>query len=126
MDIRLAAALLAIGVAACAPEIERERATLEPVSNSQPARDLVIARTTDIYLSSNYVRTLVAGSRWSPAGRLAGGTVYRPTDGAVFTIEGAHVHEAHLVVREGMLVGFYLPGELAASWLARPIPIEAN
>jgi hypothetical protein len=34
----------------------------------------------------------------------------------VFTIEGAHIHEAYLVVDAGdQLVGFYLPAEQAFS-----------
>lgn len=126
MHHRFMAVLVAIGLAACAPEIERERAVLAPVPAAQPVRDLIVARTTHIQLSSNYTRVLVAGSRWSPVGTLGRGTVYRPSDGAIFTIEGANVHEAYLVVSEGMLVGFYLPGESAASWLARPLALEAN
>ena len=43
--------------------------------------------------------------------------------GTVFTIEGANMHEAYLVLREGRVVGFYLPGERAFSALEPPAPM---
>jgi predicted acetyltransferase len=48
------------------------------------------------------------------AGRSQEGQVYKPVDG-VFTVEGAQVHEAHLVLEGDRLVGFYLPVERAFS-----------
>jgi len=44
--------------------------------------------------------------------------------GGVFTVEGAHVHEAWPVVSVGELVGFYLPVEKAFMPLANRTPIE--
>lgn len=80
-----------------------------------------------IRLETGYQRTLKAGSIWRLAGRLPQGSVYAPVD-SVLTIEGRQVHEAWLVVREGTLLGFYLPGESAYSPLSQPIllPQGAN
>ena len=52
-------------------------------------------------------------------GRVAQGLVLKPTQ-TVLTIEGAHMHEAYAVHRDGQLVGFYLPVERAYS--ALPLP----
>jgi hypothetical protein len=45
-------------------------------------------------------------------GRTSEGDVYKPV-GRVFTVEGAHIHEAYLVLVGNRLVGFYLPVERA-------------
>ena len=45
-------------------------------------------------------------------GRVAQGLVLKPTQ-TVLTVEGAHMHEAYAVHRDGQLVGFYLPVERA-------------
>jgi hypothetical protein len=70
---------------------------------------------------------LPAGSRWSLAGQLPQGLVYRPANG-VFTIEGRQIHEAWLVVDKTRLAGFYLVGESAYSPLDLTItlPLETT
>jgi hypothetical protein len=73
-------------------------------------------------MRTGYSRTLLAGSRWVAVGRLPQGTVYRRLDG-VFSIEGRHVHEAYLVVKESALHGFYLPGEANFSPLSPPVSL---
>jgi hypothetical protein len=62
---------------------------------------------------------------WRPVGEVQQGLVLQPVD-TVFTIEGRQVHEAYLVVRENMLVGFFLPGESHFSALepSQPITLE--
>jgi hypothetical protein len=50
------------------------------------------------------------GTLWQKTGSIGQGDVYKRV-GDVFTIEGAHVHEAHIVVSKQELVGFYLPVE---------------
>ena len=65
-------------------------------------------------VSRNYNRVLARGSRWQLVGTTPQGRVYRRSDG-VFTVEGAHVHEAYLVLAADRLVGFYLPVEKAFS-----------
>jgi hypothetical protein len=44
----------------------------------------------------------------------------------VFTLEGANIHEAWLVIRGAALVGFYLPAERAFSPLTSPVPLYFN
>ena len=69
---------------------------------------------------SGYRNLIKQGSKWRFVGRTPHGDVFRPVDG-VFTVNGANVHEAYLVMAEGYLVGFYLPGEGAFSSLPNKI-----
>ncbi len=65
-------------------------------------------------LATGYERTLKRGSQWTRVGQVEQGDVLRPYQ-HVLTVEGSHIHEAWLVVRDGKLVGFYLPAERAYS-----------
>lgn len=73
-------------------------------------------------LPTGYQRSILTGSRWELVGELAQGDVYRPV-GTVFTIEGANMHEAFLVVNQSKITGFYLPGEGAFSGLDTPVSL---
>ncbi|QJE00375.1 hypothetical protein HH212_10360 [Massilia forsythiae] len=42
----------------------------------------------------------------------------------MFTLEGAHIHEAYLVIRDDTLVGFHLPAEAGFSPLRTPLPLR--
>lgn len=75
-----------------------------------------------VNIGTGYDRTLPAASRWRFAGTVPQGAVYQAV-GSVFTLEGAHVHEAYLVIRGEDLVGFYLPVEQAFSPLKASIPL---
>ena len=80
-------------------------------------RPVVLDRDVHLELPTAYDRLLKQGSRWIPVGNIPQGAVFRP-DGHVLTIEGAHVHEAYIVISTERLVGFYLPVEKAFS----PLP----
>jgi hypothetical protein len=95
---------------ACAFTVPAEPARLARLPAGPAASSVVLARDTELRLSTGYTRTLPANSRWQAIGLLPQGTVYQRIDG-VFSIEGRHVHEAYLVVHESALRGFYLPGE---------------
>ncbi len=74
-------------------------------------------------MSVGYSRVVRAGTHWRYIGSLAQGDVYKPID-STFTVEGAHIHEAYLVLKDGVLVGFYLPVEQAISLLDHPIQLS--
>jgi hypothetical protein len=82
-----------------------------------------VQQDVDIVLDSGYGRRLARGSRWAQAGTLPQGDAYKPV-GGVFTVEGAHVHEAWPVMSAGEVVGFYLPVEKAIVPLASRVRIE--
>ena len=94
-----------------------------PVGQGRQPEDIRIAQAVTIELPTGYSRSLVAGSLWREVGSLVQGKVFRPVD-SVFSIEGRHVHEAYLVVRQGRLEGFYLPAEKSFSALRSPVPLN--
>jgi hypothetical protein len=95
--------------AGCAHEVVRQPATLAAAPSSEVVE---VQQEVEIALDSGYSRRLMRSSRWTQAGTLPQGQAYKSV-GGVFTVEGAHVHEAWLVVSGGELVGFYLPVEKA-------------
>jgi hypothetical protein len=117
IKVLLTVALVTLGLAACAPEIVRRPALLTPMSGA-PARAIEILEDATVPVGPlGYQRTIGKGSVWSRIGRVGEGEVYKPVD-RVFTVEGAHVHEAYLVLDGNTIVGFYLPVERAFS----PVP----
>lgn len=110
------AAIIGVALAwlwSCASEVVRQPQSLSAVAGAQSEW---IELMEDAQLSSMevYARTLPAGSVWELRGTVPQGKVYRRVNG-IFTIEGAHVHEAYLVLADEQLVGFYLPVERAYS-----------
>ncbi len=61
-------------------------------------------------LDSGYERRILANTKWRLIGAIPSGKVYK-REGDSFTIEGSHIHEAHIVVSNGRLIGFFLPVE---------------
>ena len=115
----LVMALSALGLAACAPEIVR-RPTQLTAMTEQAGDTIEIVQNASIPVGPGYERVIARGSVWRRIGRSAEGEVFKPVD-RVFTIEGAHVHEAYLVLDGDRVVGFYLPVERAFS----PAPGDA-
>lgn len=70
-------------------------------------KEFVLSRDVRCGVGTGYGRTLRAGTHWDLFGRLDRGDVYRSPD-QVLTVEGYDVHQAYLVVNQGVLVGFYL------------------
>ena len=112
--MRAAIAVVAIGLGACAAEVVRQPADVTPVAAAAARAEIEITEDVEVPVSRNYNRVLARGSRWQLVGTTPQGRVYRRSDG-VFTVEGAHVHEAYLVLAGDRLVGFYLPVEKAFS-----------
>ena len=115
---------MALGVAGCASEIARYPAEL---TRARPPQDkiFVASQTVPVHPDSGYERSIKLGTEFVDAGGIAQGSILKPTN-AVFTVEGAHMHEAYLVVNDGRLVGFYLPVEKSFSPLTESVtmPLE--
>ena len=105
---------------ACAANVPVRPAQLGPLP--APVSELRVASATPVLLPTGYTRTIPERSRWRAAGTLPEGVVYEPLD-TVFAIEGRHVHEAWLVVRDGAIRGFYLPAESHYSALPQPVSL---
>jgi len=111
----LAAAL----AAGCASEVQRQSVELVASQPEQGRRYLTTA-AVEAQPESGYSRSIRAGTEFVAIGRVAAGLVLKPTQ-TVLTVEGAHVHEAYAVHRDGQLVGFYLPVERAFAALPQPV-----
>jgi len=107
---------LAMALGGCAVQYTPVHLDLAPVA-AAPARTL--AQDTNVVFDTGYARQLKAGSSWKRVGALPQGDVYRPVDD-IFMVQGSHNHEAYLIVRDGMLTGFYLPAEGGFSALGKP------
>jgi len=105
----------------CASEVVRIAEPLQAVSEAE-RKWIEITEDAQIVFASGYGRTLPAGSLWEHRGNVRQGAAYRRIKG-VFTIEGAHVHEAYIVISNDQLVGFYLPVEQAYS-PAQPVSLK--
>lgn len=81
-----------------------------------------LTQDVEVKFDTGYSRSLKAGSQWMRIGRVAQGDVYKPYKD-VFTVEGAHIHEAYLVVATNKLVGFYLPYERGFTSLQQNVSI---
>jgi hypothetical protein len=104
----------ALALVACAAEVERRPAQLTPVTE-QPGSTIEILEDTSILVGpAGYQRVIGRGSVWTRIGRSVEGDVYKPVN-RVFTVEGAQIHEAYLVLDGDRVVGFYLPVERAFS-----------
>ena len=120
----LGVALAAGVLAACAPEVVRV-----PIVPPSPAtakghpEAIVLARQAMARTGTGYDRLLADSTRWRFAGEIPQGAVYRATQG-VFTLEGANIHEAYLVLRGDLLIGFYLPVEQAFSPLKDTVQLS--
>ncbi len=109
----LIVALSVLGFAACAPEVVRRPTQLTPTAEG-PGGTIEILEDASITVGPGYQRVIRRGSVWTRIGRSGEGEVYKPVD-RVFTVEGAQVHEAYLVLEGNRVVGFYLPVERAFS-----------
>jgi len=76
-----------------------------------------LTQAAEVALATGYSTTLRATTTWQLVGTIPQGEVYRTRD-QVVTLEGAHIHEAYIVVDQGALVGFYLPVERTFSPVA--------
>jgi hypothetical protein len=103
---------------ACA--VPHTSSQLVALSSSSQPQIRTLAQETTIKLDSGYVSTLKSGSTWEVLGVIPDGEVYRPVKD-MFTLEGANIREAYLVVRGDLLVGFYLPVERGVSLMQAPI-----
>lgn len=114
-------ALILLGPAGCASDVVRFPVELSGAE--LPAARYVVVQPVEVLLDSGYQRKIDSGMELAPVGKVKQGDVFRPTT-SVITVEGAHMHEAYLVLAGGRLVGFYLPVEKAFAPLSRPVALS--
>ena len=103
--------------------VKQEPAQFEPNASDQDA--WILGQDIKVSLNTGYTRKLKAGTRWHCIGKIENGAVYKTND-QILTVEGSNIYEAYIVVFEGYLVGFYLPGNQTYSPLSSKkfLPIE--
>lgn len=94
----------------CAAEVTRHTVAFSSLASASGAELRLVKRNELVTFNSGYERAILKDSPWKLVGSVPQGKVYA-SSGSVFSVEGAHVHEAFLVVTKGNLVGFYLPVE---------------
>ncbi len=109
----------------CAAEVRRFPTKFLPMSSQKSQGSLYLTEDVIIQLHTGYETLLQRESRWDFVGAIDKGNVYKPIN-QVLTVEGAHIHEAYIVISKGELVGFYLPVENCFSPLLNkhPLPIK--
>jgi hypothetical protein len=70
-----------------------------------------------------HTRVLSKGTVWNLFGYIPEGEVYKSRD-QVLTVECSNIHEAHLVISGGTIVGLYLPVEKGFVALSKPIALN--
>lgn len=116
---RAVLAVAAVLLVSCAPMVVQEPAQLTPGAG----KSFRLTRAVEAVLSTGYSTTLRASTRWELVGAITQGEVYRTKD-QIVTVQGAHIHEGHVVVRQGALVGFYLPVELTFAPVTTSTPLS--
>jgi len=119
---RLIALLL---VAGCAASVKHMPENLIVDDSTSEADGFSLGHQVQVSPASGSQRVLKAGSQWRRAGKISHGDVYKPYNG-IFTLEGADVHEAWLVVVDRRLVGFYLPVERGFTPIATVVELPLS
>jgi len=117
----LAITVLLMCLSACAGQHTSSQLTALPSSSQAQIRTL--AQVATIKLDTGFFRALPPGSVWEVIGVIPDGEVYRPVKD-LFTVEGANIREAYLVVRSDLLVGFYFPDDRGVSLMQAPVPLR--
>ncbi len=109
-------------LAGCAAEVTKSPTTLLPDLSDQP-HTIQIIGDTKISFSSGYHQTIKDGSIWEGVGKIQQGNVYKILND-VFIIEGAHIHEANIVIDNNNLVGYYLTAIQSYSMAPEPTKLK--
>ncbi len=118
-SLRVVTACIALFMAACAPPVTQLPTQLTPGIG----KSFRLTRSAELDISTGHSTTLRANTRWELVGTVSMGEVYRTRD-QVVTLRGDGIHEGYIVVREGALVGFYLPVERAFCPVAQSQPLS--
>jgi len=113
------AALAALLLTGCAAEVNRQASVLSMVT--APGPSFTTGQTTTVPTALGYQSIIPQGIELVEIGTIPEGRVLKPAKWTLM-VEGAHIHEAYVVVQGARLVGFYLPVEKAFSPLSESLP----
>ena len=90
-----------------------------------PVDGFILRSEIKATMGTGFPTRLKAGTRWHHVGSIAQGAVFTTKDQVVM-VEASNNYEAHLVVADNCLQGFYLPVESTFVAISRPIPLETQ
>jgi len=100
---------------------------MQQPANFQPVAGRAEAWTLDegakITLKEGFASELKKGTNWRQTGQIDQGNVFHTTEQLV-TVEASNQHEADLVLRGTMVVGFFLVVERTFTPASRPVEIK--
>lgn len=99
-------------------------AKLEPTPPGSSAA-WVLGDDTKVTLKEGFATPLKRGTRWQQVGTIQQGDVFHTKD-QVVTVEASNQHEADLVMKGNMAVGFYLVVERSFTPLSRNVELRTN
>lgn len=121
------AALLVVLVSGCAfnlADVKYAPTQFQPMTQGGRAFSLAMnVKLTDT--PCWYGRELRQNTRWEYSGSVAQGEVFRSRD-QILTLECSNIYEAYLVVREGRLMGFFLPVQQGFVGLPEPVVLPVK
>ena len=95
-------------LAGCATQVQQIRLS-QPITLATGSH-FELTADANCSITTGYRRTLHQGTHWEQFGSIDAGDVYRSSE-QTLTVEGTNVYEAYIVVRDSLLLGFYLPVE---------------
>ncbi|OQA33300.1 MAG: hypothetical protein BWY57_01302 [Betaproteobacteria bacterium ADurb.Bin341] len=107
---------------ACASEVVRHSSSLSPQVTSPTSRWVLLSDAA-IEADSSYNRIIPGNTEFVHIGTLPEGKVLKPTN-TVLTIEGKHMHEVYIVIKNNVLIGFYMPVEKSFAPLTKKIHLN--
>ena len=99
-------------VAGCASEVPRSPSPFSQMSAQSPVHVIQLESDIVIDVGTGYSRMLPRGTVLKRTGTVTEGDVYKPIN-YTLTLEGANIHEVHLVLKDLEVMGFYMPVEKA-------------
>ena len=118
----IALLLLASGCAFDVVSVKQKPVTFSATCDSP---SFVLGKEVTARLGTGFPTVLKAKTTWRQVGATEFGKVYSTRD-QIVKVEASNIHEAHIVVADNALVGFYLPVEKTFSPLSRPLPLQIN
>jgi len=125
-DLRILFALGLLLLGACAFDVVSLHSiptTLTPANANGPR--LVLQTGLQPKLVSGWVSPLKPHTTWQKVGQTPQGDVYRTKD-QILTVEASNLYQADMVVKDGEVIGFYIPTGLVFTPCSHPLKIDLS
>lgn len=114
-------ALLASGCAFDVVQLHSNPTSFTATAQTEPY--FVLAKSASPKLVSGWVSPLKSATVWQRIGSIAEGDVFKTKD-QVLTVEASNLYQADMVIKNGEVVGFYIPTSKAFTPCSQPLSVE--